>query len=92
MPDFHYEPLSFLDSSFLALETRSLHMHVAGIAIFDAGPLTNNQGGIDIDRIKAHINSKLQYIPRYRQRLDWVPYDRRDPYGLTMHSSISTIT
>ena len=77
MPDFHYEPLSFLDSSFLALETRSLHMHVAGIAIFDAGPLTNNQGGIDIDRIKAHINSKLQYIPRYRQRLDWVPYDRR---------------
>jgi WS/DGAT/MGAT family acyltransferase len=77
MTDFHYEPLTFLDSSFLALETRSLHMHVAGIAIFDAEPLSNENGGVEIDRIRQHINSKLQYIPRYRQRLEWVPYDRR---------------
>ncbi len=77
MTDFHYEPLSYLDASFLALETRSSHMHVAGVALFDAAPLRADGGGIDIDRIKAHINSKLQYIPRYRQRLEWVPYDRR---------------
>jgi diacylglycerol O-acyltransferase len=77
MTEFHYEPLTFLDSSFLALETRSLHMHVAGIAIFDAEPIANDTGGIDIERVRQHINSKLQYIPRYRQRLEWVPYDRR---------------
>jgi diacylglycerol O-acyltransferase / wax synthase len=77
MSDFHYEPLSYLDASFLALETRSSHMHVAGVALFDASPLKGNDGGIDIDRIRAHVRSKLQYIPRYRQRLDWVPYDRR---------------
>ncbi|MGF1616526.1 MAG: wax ester/triacylglycerol synthase family O-acyltransferase [Acidimicrobiia bacterium] len=77
MTDFHYEPLTFLDSSFLALETRSLHMHVAGIALFEAEPLSNESGGVEIDRIRQHINSKLQYIPRYRQRLEWVPYDRR---------------
>ncbi|REK19812.1 MAG: wax ester/triacylglycerol synthase family O-acyltransferase [Actinobacteria bacterium] len=77
MSDFHYEPLTFLDSSFLALETRSLHMHVAGIALFDAEPMTTKSGGIDIERIRAHILAKLQYIPRYRQRLEWVPYDRR---------------
>ncbi|MEA1903590.1 MAG: wax ester/triacylglycerol synthase family O-acyltransferase, partial [Actinomycetota bacterium] len=34
-------------------------------------------GGIDIDRIRDHVRSKLQYIPRYRQRLEFVPYDRR---------------
>ncbi|MDH3462077.1 MAG: wax ester/triacylglycerol synthase family O-acyltransferase [Acidimicrobiia bacterium] len=77
MNEFHYEPLTFLDSSFLALETRSLHMHVAGVALFDATPLRTEAGGVDIDRIRRHIESKLQYIPRYRQRLEWVPYDRR---------------
>ena len=77
MTDFHYEPLSYLDASFLALETGSAHMHVTGVALFDAAPLKADDGGIDIERIKAHVHSKLQYIPRYRQRLDWVPYDRR---------------
>jgi len=77
MSDFHYEPLSYLDSSFLALESRTAHMHVTGVAIFEAAPLKGDDGGIDFDRIRAHIKSKLQYIPRYRQRLEWVPYDRR---------------
>ena len=71
-----YEPLSYLDSSFLALETRTTHMHVAGVALFDAGPLRREGGGIDIERVRAHIASKLQYIPRYRQRLEYVPYNR----------------
>ena len=52
-------------------------MHVAGVALFDAAPLKGEDGGIDIKRIRDHVRSKLQYIPRYRQRLDWVPYDRR---------------
>jgi diacylglycerol O-acyltransferase len=77
MNQFHYEPLSYLDASFLALESRTSHMHVAGVALFDAAPLKSDDGGIDIERIRAHIKGKLQYIPRYRQRLEWVPYDRR---------------
>lgn len=76
MTDFFYEPLSYLDASFLALESPTTHMHVAGVALFDATALEKEGGGIDIDRIRAHIRSKLQYIPRYRQKLDWVPYDR----------------
>ncbi|MDX1448371.1 MAG: wax ester/triacylglycerol synthase family O-acyltransferase [Acidimicrobiia bacterium] len=76
MPEPFYEPLSYLDSSFLALETRTTHMHVAGVALFEAGPLRAEDGGIDIDRIRRHIGSKLQYIPRYRQRLGYVPYNR----------------
>lgn len=77
MTDFHYEPLSYLDASFLAIESRESHMHVAGVALFDAAPLKSDEGGIDIERIKAHVRGKLQYIPRYRQRLEWVPHDRR---------------
>jgi WS/DGAT/MGAT family acyltransferase len=77
MTEFHYEPLTYLDASFLALETRNSHMHVAGVALFDAAPLKADDGGVDIRRIRSHVESKLQYIPRYRQRLDWVPFDRR---------------
>ncbi|MGH8916093.1 MAG: WS/DGAT/MGAT family O-acyltransferase [Acidimicrobiia bacterium] len=77
MTDFYYEPLTYLDASFLALETGSSHMHVAGVALFDAAPLKGADGGIDFARIRAHVLSKLRYIPRYRQRLEWVPFDRR---------------
>lgn len=77
MAEFHYEPLSYLDASFLALEGPTTHMHVAGVAIFDATALQTGAGGIDIARVRDHVKSKLQYIPRYRQRLEWVPYDRR---------------
>ncbi|HEY6634307.1 MAG TPA: wax ester/triacylglycerol synthase domain-containing protein, partial [Acidimicrobiia bacterium] len=69
MSEFHYEPLSYLDASFLALETKNSHMHVTAVAIFDATPMTRPDGGVDMARIKDHIRSKLQYIPRYRQRL-----------------------
>ncbi len=74
MPDFYFEPLSYLDRSFLALETRTTHMHVMGVVIFEASDLAVGDDGIDFGRIERHIESKLQHIPRYRQRLEYVPY------------------
>ena len=76
MDSLFYEPLSHLDASFLALETPTTHMHVAGVALFDGSDLRTGEGGIDIDRIRRHIASKLNYIPRYRQRLAWTPGNR----------------
>ena len=76
MPEQYYERLSFLDGSFLALESRTTHMHVAGAAVFEAEPLTKPDGGIDINKIKTFIESKLQYVPRYRQHLAWVPIEK----------------
>ena len=72
----YYERLSPLDASFLALETGRAHFHVASVAILDAGPLRTSDGGIDIDRIRAFIASRLKYVPRYRQRLAWTPLGR----------------
>ena len=76
MADVQYERLSSFDASFLALETRSTHMHVASISIFDGQGLTDDDGRVDIDRIRSFIGSRLQYVPRYRQRLAWVPVER----------------
>ena len=72
----HYERLSYLDNSFLALESRSTHMHVGGIVVFEAAPLRNAEGGIDTKRIRDLVGAKLHMIPRYRQRLAWVPLEQ----------------
>lgn len=75
MTDTHYERLSFLDSTFLAMEDRNAHFHVAGVMIFGPGGLRAADGGVDVDRLKSHIESKLHQIPRYRQVLNWVPVE-----------------
>ena len=84
----HYERLSYLDNSFLALESRSTHMHVAGITLFAAGPLRGESGGIDTDRIRRLVESKLQMIPRYRQRLARVPIEKHPVWVDDEHFSI----
>jgi WS/DGAT/MGAT family acyltransferase len=48
-------------------------MHVALTAIFEAGPLATRDGGVAVDRVRAHVASRLHLIPRYRQRLLLVP-------------------
>jgi diacylglycerol O-acyltransferase len=71
----HYERLSALDASFLGIEDESCHMHVGGVLIFDAKPL-RAEGGIDIDKIRRAIHARLHLVPRFRQRLAYVPYER----------------
>jgi WS/DGAT/MGAT family acyltransferase len=70
----YYERLSNLDGSFLALETRTTHMHVGAVAIFAPGPSIGDQG-VDIETIRRLIMSRLDLIPRYRQRLATVPLE-----------------
>jgi WS/DGAT/MGAT family acyltransferase len=68
-----YERLSGLDEAFLAFETPQAYMHVAATAIFDAAPLRDEAGGLDIARIRRHVASRLGRLPRFRQRLAYVP-------------------
>ena len=68
-----YERISAQDRSFLHFEDATTHMHLGGLLIFEAGPLTTSAGGIDIARIRAQIAGRLHLVPRYRQRLGWIP-------------------
>ena len=54
--------LSAVDTSFLVQEHAASHMHIGGVVIFE-GPMP------DIEKIKAHVESRLHYIPRFRQRI-----------------------
>ncbi len=75
MPNYAYERLGFLDHSFLRLESQTQPMHVSGVGIYEAGPLRKPDGGIDIDRIREYLESRLHYIPRYRQALAFTPIE-----------------
>jgi len=75
MPDAAYQRLTGLDNSFLVYEDESTSMHVASTQIFDAGPLRGPDGAIDIDRINDYVVSRLDRIPRYRQRLLRTPIE-----------------
>ncbi len=64
--------LSGLDSSFLYLERDATPMHVAACAVF-TGPAPS------YDELVAHIVSRLHLVPRYRQRLAFVPLGQGRP-------------
>jgi diacylglycerol O-acyltransferase len=64
--------LSGLDSSFLHLEDGATHMHVAGAAILEGRAPA-------YDELIEHILSRLHLVPRYRQRLAFVPFGQGRP-------------
>jgi len=64
--------LTGLDSSFLHLEHGSAHMHVAACAVFE-GPAPAHE------ELLEQIEARLHLVPRYRQRLAFVPFDQGRP-------------
>jgi WS/DGAT/MGAT family acyltransferase len=75
MPGANYDRLTQLDNSFLILETENAHMHVAALQIFESRPLEGGHGSVDIEALRAYIQSRLHLIPRYRQRLVYTPIE-----------------
>jgi diacylglycerol O-acyltransferase / wax synthase len=71
------ERLSAMDSAFLLFEGPHSHMHIGGPAVFAAGPLATTGRSVDIDRIRAYIDSRLHLVPRYRQRLAYLPIENQ---------------
>ena len=65
------ERLSFLDASFLALESPVTHMHVGSVAIFES-----SGDEMNIDRFRQFISSRLHLVNRYRQKLAWIPLEK----------------
>ena len=75
MARYNYERLSAQDNSFLLMESPRHHMHVASTLIYECGPLRTETGGVDFERIKRATAGYLHRIPRYRQKLHFVPIE-----------------
>ncbi|HYY09407.1 MAG TPA: wax ester/triacylglycerol synthase family O-acyltransferase [Kineosporiaceae bacterium] len=60
--------LSPLDVSFLYLEERTTPMHVGSVMLFRPP-----EGGLDYARLVRHVEARIALVPRYRQRVRFVP-------------------
>src|SRR5256885_14486727 len=60
------DPMSSLDASFLHLEDANRHMHIGGVSIFE-GPAP------PFERLEEMVAGKLGLVPRYRQKVRFVP-------------------
>jgi len=77
--------LSGLDASFLHLEGADAHMHVASVLTFEGPPPS-------YEALCDHVRSRLHLVPRFRQKLRFVPFDQGRPiwvddphFNLTYH-------
>ncbi len=77
MAHYKYDRLSAQDNDFLSWETPNLPMHGGATQIFATGDLATSEGGIDFATIKRGIEGILHKIPRYRQKLAWIPGTQR---------------
>jgi WS/DGAT/MGAT family acyltransferase len=75
MARYTYDRLTALDNSFLVLERPNAYMHVASTQVLEAGPLRKADGGIDADAFKRLTQASLHLIPRYRQKLQFIPLE-----------------
>ncbi|HZC26093.1 MAG TPA: wax ester/triacylglycerol synthase domain-containing protein, partial [Actinopolymorphaceae bacterium] len=89
MPD----RLSALDMSFLYLEEQTTPMHVGSVGLFETP-----EGGFGFDSLLAVVRERLAFVPRYRQRLRWVPGNLANPvwvddedFDLTYHLQRSAV-
>src|SRR3954462_1897205 len=64
--------LTGLDASFLHLEDDAAPMHVAAVMTFDGEPP-------HIDEVVEGIGTRLHLVPRYRQKLAFVPFGQGRP-------------
>jgi diacylglycerol O-acyltransferase / wax synthase len=64
--------LTALDASFLHLERDSAHMHVGSTLIFEGAAPTHEE-------LVDAIQRRLHLVPRYRQRLAFVPFQQGRP-------------
>src|SRR5947207_1864364 len=64
--------LTGLDASFLHLEDEAAHMHVGAVMTFEGPPPAH-------DEVVEGIRTRLHLVPRYRQRLAFVPLGQGRP-------------
>jgi diacylglycerol O-acyltransferase / wax synthase len=64
--------LTGLDATFLHLESGGAHMHVAAVMVFEGEPPLYTD-------FVGHVERRLHLVPRYRQKLAFVPYGQGRP-------------
>ena len=76
MTEKHFEPLVGLDTWFLYGERHEAPLHIGATYIFDGTP---HKGGRGAQGLARTIEERLHLVPRYRQKLMWLPANIGNP-------------
>src|SRR5215213_8723106 len=68
----HLDRLTAVDASFLSNENENSHMHIGAVMIFEGPPPA-------YEDFVAHVESRLPFVPRYRQKLVYPPLEAGRP-------------
>ena len=74
------ERLTAQDAQYLYIERPNQHMHVGGLCILD--PSTRPDGRLRFEDVAAVITSRLHLVPRFRQKVVFVPGNVGRPVGV----------
>jgi diacylglycerol O-acyltransferase len=68
----HLDRLTAVDASFLHQEDAISHMHIGAVTIFEGPPPPFTE-------VLEHIRGRLRFVPRYRQKLAYPPFESGRP-------------
>jgi WS/DGAT/MGAT family acyltransferase len=68
--------LKGLDGAFLAFESPTTHLHIAGVLIFDP---TGVPGGVGFRQIRDMVAARVSRVPPFRRRMVEVPFGLQHP-------------
>ncbi|MGH9085706.1 MAG: wax ester/triacylglycerol synthase family O-acyltransferase [Acidimicrobiales bacterium] len=71
--------LAAMDEAYLVAEEPSAPLHVASLGIFEGRGLCDARGRLRLRAIRARIASRLDLLPRLRQKVAPVPFDLNRP-------------
>lgn len=74
-----HDRLSALDESFLHIEGPCTPMHVGAVSIFEGRRLRDANGWLDQERLARFVDARLAAVPRFRQKLAFVPLGQGRP-------------
>jgi diacylglycerol O-acyltransferase / wax synthase len=69
-------PLTGLDGAFLAFESPTMHLHIAGVQVFDAPAVP---GGLGYRQIRDQVAERVPRVPAFRSRMVEVPFGLQHP-------------
>src|SRR5258708_2717181 len=77
MAEPFFEELTPLDAWFLYLERAEAPLHIGGVYIFEGKPEVTGAPGAE--GIAKTLESRLHLVPRYRQKVRWLPLNLGHP-------------
>lgn len=73
------EPVSPEDATLLCATGGRGQLQIGAVCFFEGAPLRDDRGELRIDDLRAHVESRLLLSPRYRMRIESVPFDAARP-------------